>query len=252
MSDADTTTQDEPAAAPEAAAAPSEPAAAAAPAEPTDDDRLDLERGEVTDEDLDGLEAALDALDFATRRASPERLARLRGLIARAADVADQLEQGVRRPAAERTPLSDAQRARYQELVDGGVAAGERGDLPGARRLLEEAAALDPDGVDANFNLGVVYGLIAHREVSKAEFYDDYTRDEVLVEKAKLCYDRVLEAVPQHLPSLKNLATLYAMRDERDLAAGYLRRLIEVAPQDDEDRELIAEAKAQLAELESV
>lgn len=243
---------------------PAEPAKSeppASPGEPTppggiprsfggDDDLVDVARGEVTDEDLDGLEAAIDAIDFATRRATPERQTRLAALIARLQDVADQIKQGVRRPAAEAQPLSPEQQVRYQALVDEGVAAGEQGDLPLARRKLEEAVRLAPEGIDGLFNLGVVYGLIAHREIAKGEFYDDYVRDEVFVNKAKICYDRVLELDPRHLPSLKNLATLYAMREERDLARDYLRRLLEVEPQSDDDKALIEEARQQLAELQ--
>ncbi len=250
---------------PQQAAAPTQgdpmKAAPANPAEPTppggiprafggDEDTLDVARGEVTDEDLDGLEAAIDSIDFATRKATAERKARLGALIARAQDIADQIEQGVRRAPAEAQPLSAEQQARYQALVDEGVNAGEQGDLVQARKKLEEAVRLSAEGIEGLFNLGVVYGLIAHREIAKGEFYDNYVRDEVFVEKAKICYDRVLELEPQHLPSLKNLATLYAMRDERDLARDYLRRVLEVAPKDDGDKALLDEARQQLAELE--
>ncbi|MCO5167343.1 MAG: hypothetical protein M9894_13420 [Planctomycetes bacterium] len=251
---------DAPASEPASSAAPEETGAARDPGEPTppggiprafggDEDALDIARGEVTDEDLDGLEAAIDSLDFATRKAAPARQTRLEALVARLQDVTDQIRQGVRRAAPDRQPLTEEQQARYQALVDEGVAAGEGGDLPAARGKLEEAARLDPDGIDALFNLGVVYGLIAHREIAKGEFYDDYVRDEVFVEKAKICYDRVLEREPRHMASLKNLATLYAMREERDLARDYLRRLLEVAPQDDGERQLLEEARQQLAEL---
>lgn len=217
-----------------------------------DDDGLDLARGEVDDDDLAGLDAAIDAIDFATRRATPERQARLAAAIARLTDVAEQIKAGQRKPSAERAPLTDEQKARWRQLVDEGVAAGERGDLAVARGKLEDAVRLDPEGVEGLFNLGVVYGLFAHKNVAKSEFYDDYTRDEVWTERAQRFYDRVLELDPKHTPSLKNLATLYAMRDERDLAADVLRRLVALEPQDDLDRTLIAEAKAQLTELESI
>jgi tetratricopeptide (TPR) repeat protein len=166
--------------------------------------------------------------------------------------VCDQIRQGIRKGAAEGEPLTPEAQARVTGLVDEAVAAGERGELDRARAKLEEAVRLDPEGVEALFNLGVVYGLIAHREISKGEFYDNYVRDEVFVEKAKICYDRVLELDARHLPSLKNLATLYAMRDERDLAMDYLRRIIGAEAQDDGDRALVAQARQQLSELESI
>lgn len=217
-----------------------------------EDDALDVARGELNDDDLAQLEAAIDAIDFATRKATADRQARLDGLLARLQDVTEQIKQGVRKPAAERAPLTDEQKARWQAAVDEGVSAGERGDLVAARAKLEEAARLDPDGLEGLFNLGVVYGLMAHRTVAKADFYDDYTRDEVWTEKAKLCYDRCLERDPKHLPSLKNLATLYAMRDERDLAVELLKKIVGSQGATDDEKALIDEAKAQLAELESI
>lgn len=217
-----------------------------------EEDGLDIARGEVNDEDLTQLELAIDSVDFAARRATPERQARLASLVARLTDVAQQIATGQRAAGAERLPPSPEQKARWQQLLDEGVAAGERGDLDTARSRLEEAVRLDGDGAEGLFNLGVVYGLFAHKNVAKSEFFDDYTRDEVWTEKAKRCYDRVLELDPKHTPSLKNLATLYAMRDERDLAVELLKRLVAIEPGDDLDRALITEARAQLAELESI
>lgn len=217
-----------------------------------EDDLLDVARGEVSDDDLAQLEAAVDAIDFATRKASPERLERLKALVSRQQDLIDQITKGVRTPKAERQPVTPEQQARFQQLVDEGVAAGERGDLPAARKALEEAVRLAPEAIEGLFNLGVVYGLIAHREISKAEFYDSYSRDEILVGKAKNCYDRVLELEPKHLPSLKNLATLYTIRQEPDVAKEYLKRLLEVAPQTDDDKAILEEARQQLAELDSI
>jgi len=234
--DAKATSDDEPAAADDPALADSSP-------------DLDVDRGEVSDEDLDTLEQAVDTLDFATRQATPERLQRLDSLLARLTDIRAQVGAKVRRHQPAHEPLSAEDRARAERLIDDGVAAGERRRLEEAMRKLEEAVELDPEGLDALFNLGVVYGLMAHMNMAKAEFYDSYVRDEVYVEKAQIQYDRVLEVEPEHLGALNNLATLCSIRDERDLARKYLERMVDVTPETDEQKKLVEGAKLQLKEL---
>ncbi len=215
-------------------------------------DSLDLARGEVNDEDLDALEAAVNSVDLATRNATPERLERLTALQARLADIAAQIREGRRRPMDEPPALTADELQRYQQLVDEGVAAGERGDLHTALQTLEDAVRTNPDGMEGLFNLGVVYGLVAHKNITKAEFYDDYTRDEVFVERAQICYDKVLEHDANHLPSLNNLATLYSMRDNREAAVPLLKRIVEITPETEEEKHIVAAAQQQLDELESI
>src|SRR5438552_14730304 len=68
---------------------------------------LDLARGELDDEDLRALEQAVEAVDFAARRATPERLARLKATAARLASLCEQFEKGVRTRDADAPPLSE-------------------------------------------------------------------------------------------------------------------------------------------------
>jgi tetratricopeptide (TPR) repeat protein len=177
---------------------------------------------------------------------------RLEALSSRLADVIEQIKAGVRKAATEPDELSEEALQICQNLVDQGIAAGEKGNLQEARGYLEEAVRLNPDGLDALFNLGVVYGLLAHHNIARAEFYDDYVRDEVFVERAKICYDHLLELEPDHIPSLNNLATLYSVRDERGQAIPLLKRIIGIEAKTDDEKALIASAKSQLSELESI
>ena len=215
------------------------------------DDDLDLDRGELSDDDLDILETAIGSVDFATRRATSERLQRLTSLQDRLGDVVEQIRAGKRRQQ-ERSEPTEADLDRAQQLVDEGISAGEKGDLDQAMKTLEEAVRLDPDGIDALFNLGVVYGLLAHKNIAKAEFYDDYTRDEVFTEKARICYDRVLEQDAEHLPSLNNLATLASMRDNREEAMRILQQIVGIAPKGPDDQAIVAAAREQLADIDSI
>jgi len=212
-------------------------------------DSLDLSRGVVDEQDLNGLLDAVDALDFATRRASEEHLTQLRSLHARLGNVIEQISRGERASLPDQEPLTAEQEARYETLVDQGLDAGRARNLDAALKALQEAVRVNPEGIDGLFNLGVVYGLVAHKNITTAEFYDDYTRDEIYVEKARICYDHVLDIEPNHLPSLNNLATLYSMRDDSEAAKGYLNRILEVEPSTDVERHILAEAREQLKEL---
>ncbi|HBP22301.1 MAG TPA: hypothetical protein DEA08_31525 [Planctomycetes bacterium] len=215
-------------------------------------DTLDIARGDIDDADLGQLEEALNVIDFATRRASPERLAALKAMHGRLGDLIDQIERGERTARPEAEPLTDEIEARYASLIDQGLEAGQKRNFADAQQLFEEAVLINPEGIDGLFNLGVVYGFLAHHNIAKAEFYDDYTRDEIFLEKARICYDSVLNLEPDHLPSLNNLATLYSMRDDSERAIDYLERIVAATPADDREKALIAEAQVQLDELKSL
>ena len=215
-------------------------------------DTLDIARGDVDDQDLAQLEEALNSIDFATRRASPERMAALKAMHGRFGDLIDQIERGERAPRPEAEPLTDEIEARYASLIDQGLEAGQKRNFADAQLLFEEAVLINPEGIDGLFNLGVVYGFLAHHNIAKAEFYDDYTRDEIYLEKARICYDSVLNLEEDHLPSLNNLATLYSLREDRERAIDYLERIVAATPADEREQELIAEARVQLDELKSL
>ena len=68
---------------------------------------LDLARGEITDDDIATLEQAVDQIDFASRKATPDRLARLRSIALRLSSLAEQVEKGVRTRDPDAPPLSD-------------------------------------------------------------------------------------------------------------------------------------------------
>ncbi len=170
-------------------------------------------------------------------------MARLRALHARLGDLIEQVEKGVRK-RSERPPIAAADEERYKALVEEGVALGEATKLPEALEKLEAALRLDPEGIEALFNLGVLYGLLAHANIAKGEFYDSHVRDEVWTEKAVFCYERALELDPENVHALNNVATLYALRDERDLAIETLKRSLALAPEQ-------ADVKRHLEELES-
>jgi tetratricopeptide (TPR) repeat protein len=181
-------------------------------------------------------------VDFAARRATPERLEKLRALSARLADVVEQIAKGVRTRSPER-PVSPEDEKRYEELVASGVAMAEKGDLDGARQKLEAAVTIDPEEPSGLFNLGVLYGKLAEVETTRGDFFGSHVPDEVYAEKAVFCYERVLELDPKNARALTNVAAMYDLRGEADLAKDALKRALEIDPNE-------TVAKEHLAELE--
>jgi tetratricopeptide (TPR) repeat protein len=197
---------------------------------------LDLARGDLTDDDLATLEAAIDQIDFASRRATPERLERLKAMGVRLADVVEQIGQGVRKRSEAHTLTPDEEK-RYEELVSAGVAHAEKGELDKAREKLEAAVTLDPDEPSGLFNLGVLYGKLMEVAATKGDFYSSHVPDEVFAEKAAFCFERVIELDPKSAVALTNLAALYDIRGREDMARESLKRALEIDPNEAKARE---------------
>lgn len=232
-------------AAPIAGAPATAPTAAEASAAEAEDEKaerdaleaLDLARGDVNDDDLETLEQAVDQIDFAARRATPERLAQLRTLSSRMADLIEQIAAGVRKRAQDRAPLTPDEEARYDSLVREGIELGEKGDLDRARTKLEAAVVIDPEESSGLFNLGVVYGRLAEAASQKGNFYVSHVPDEVFAEKSVFCYERVLELEPKNTAALVNVAAVYDLRGETDLAKEMLQKVLAIDPHNEKARE---------------
>jgi len=209
---------------------------------PDDEDKaLDLARSDLTDEDLDDLEQAINEIDFAARRAAPDRLERLRWLSTRLADVVEQIGQGIRRRSETQRPLSKEEEERYDILVAEGVKLAEKGELDKARQKLEQAARIDPDEPSGLFNLGVLYGKLMD---AAAPQFTAHAYDEVYADKAAFCFERTFELDPQNAQALTNLAAIYDIRGWTGLAKEALKKALEIDPKEEK-------ARAHLAELES-
>jgi tetratricopeptide (TPR) repeat protein len=200
---------------------------------------LDLARGEVNEDDLRDLEAAIDELDFAARRAEPACLDRLKALSARLQDLIEQIGKGVRKRSDD-APLTPEDEQRYEKLVSDGVASAEKGELDKAREALEAAVRMDPEEPSGLFNLGVLYGKLG--EGAKGGFYGTtHGFDEVYAEKAAFCFERVLELDPRNASALVNLAAIHDVRGNEEGARDALSRALEIDPNDQTAREHMAE-----------
>jgi len=118
----------------------------------------------------------------------------------------------------------------YSDLVTRGIALAEDKEFAEAIRLLELAVELDDTQPDAHYNLGVIYGLLAMSDLKHEDYFEDHVDEEILLQNAIEHYQAALEADPTHIPAHNNLATIFALHGERELAAFELETSLGLDP----------------------
>lgn len=131
----------------------------------------------------------------------------------------------------------------YDGLVERAVELAEREKHAEAIECLKKAIELDDDRPEAHYNLAVVYGLLAMGDVAIEELFDDHVDDEILFQNAVEEYQRVLEIEPGHIPAHNNLATIFALHGERDLAIQELELSLDLDPDQPEVREQLEDLR---------
>lgn len=129
----------------------------------------------------------------------------------------------------------------YSDLVSRGIALAEDKEFAEAIRLLELAAELDESQPDAFYNLGVVYGLLAMSDLNHEDYFEDHVDEEILLQNAIEYYQRAIEAEPCHVPAHNNLATIFALHGERELALHELEVSLELEPNQPDIRQQLEE-----------
>ena len=132
----------------------------------------------------------------------------------------------------------------FDELASKGLQLLEsKGDLLDACRLLERALAIHTDDAEVAYGLGVAYGLLALRALSTApaSLLDSSAAAEALAARAILCYQRAVDLDPGNAQPWNNLATLYALRGDRELAVEALKRSLQAEPGQPNVRERLEE-----------
>ena len=127
--------------------------------------------------------------------------------------------------------------ADYDELVARGVELAEEEDYAEAIRVLQQAAALDDGRVDAHYNLGVVYGLLAMSDLDLEDYFEDKVDEEIFLQNALEEYQHVLEIDPNHVAAHNNLATVCALHGDVDQAMRELQLSLDLDPNQPEVRE---------------
>jgi tetratricopeptide (TPR) repeat protein len=135
----------------------------------------------------------------------------------------------------------------FEELAERGMTLlSDNGDLSAALEALERANAIRSDDPDVSYALGVIYGQRALFELGRTvrALLTDGTSTESLLAKSIFCYQRAIELDPRRAEPWRNLATLYAIRGDRELAIESLKRSLQIAPDQPEIRERLEELGA--------
>jgi len=133
----------------------------------------------------------------------------------------------------------------YDQLVSLGVELAEREQFSEAIEVLRQAIGLDEEGVAAHYNLAVLYGLLAMGDLRVEDYFEDHVDEQILLQNAIEEYQRVLEIDPAHLSSHNNLATIFALHGEADLAIQELECSLGLDPEQPEAREQLAELRGE-------
>ena len=133
----------------------------------------------------------------------------------------------------------------FESLVQRGAEAMRARRLEEALELFERALALRSDDPEALYGAGTVYGLRAlERLRENPSLLEDRTPAESDLAKAILSYQRVAELDPGFFEALNNLATLYTIIGDRELAVDAFKRSLEASPDQPEVRERLEELGA--------
>ena len=137
----------------------------------------------------------------------------------------------------------------YEILLERGIRLGEQKAYKEALAALAKVVEMRPDDPEAHYNLGVLYGTLAAEAINPTNIFEgaeaDILDEEIWTEKAIFEYQAALDLDPDNYHALNNIATLYALRQETDLAIDTLKRSLEKNPHQED----IAK---ELEELESI
>ncbi|MBN1620720.1 tetratricopeptide repeat protein [candidate division WOR-3 bacterium] len=106
----------------------------------------------------------------------------------------------------------------------------------------------DAGSSEGHYNLGVLYGMIFLKDMTYEELWEEVTDEEIWFEKAEIAYQTAIELDPNNFHAMRNLATLYAERNQKEDALALLAKILEKSP-DDEYKEKIRE---QIKDIEAI
>ena len=142
---------------------------------------------------------------------------------------------------------SEMTQKEVKEHLVRGVQLAQAGDIAGAEDAFSACIAAEPSHAAANFNLGI---LLANRNawleaeaalvrsISTQATIKNVTAYAELLEKtnrradAARCYTDILNAVPEHAPTLRCLATLYSRTTNRAKSREFSKRAWDAEPAD--------------------
>lgn len=115
-----------------------------------------------------------------------------------------------------------------------------------AEKVWEQAGK--KGSAEAFYNLGVLYGMIYFKDISEDQLWEIHSDEEMWFEKAEIAYQATLDLDPRNIHAMKNMASLYAERGQKEDSLALLERIIKIS--DDED--LIKDIKEEIEEIKSL
>jgi Flp pilus assembly protein TadD len=126
-------------------------------------------------------------------------------------------------------------------LTELGMGYLNQGNYEQAEKTWEKAGNLG--SAEALYNLGVLYGMVYLQDISEDELWELHSDEEVWFEKAEIAYQSSLDIDPKNIHALKNLATLYMERGQKEDALTLLRKILEYSVDDDYRKKVEEEIK---------
>ncbi|KQC15197.1 MAG: hypothetical protein APR63_12510 [Desulfuromonas sp. SDB] len=96
---------------------------------------------------------------------------------------------------------------------------------------------------EAMYNLGVLYGMVYLQDIAEDELWEDHSDEEMWFEKAEIAYQDALDIDPKNIHAMKNLATLYMERGQREDALTLLKKILQYCSDEDFRKKVEEEIK---------
>ena len=129
------------------------------------------------------------------------------------------------------------------QLKEEAYQAAEKGDLHKAVELYEKASLLCSEDADIFYYLGVAYGELALRDISREELWEDKTDEEDYFENAVKNLLKAAEMAPKNYHAWNNLGLLYKALDWDDKAAEAFERSLKIEPGQEDIMEILNDLK---------
>ncbi|MBN1150608.1 tetratricopeptide repeat protein [candidate division WOR-3 bacterium] len=133
-----------------------------------------------------------------------------------------------------------------EDMINSGLSYIEEKKYKEAEELFKKAA--ESGSSEANYNLGVLYGMVYLKDLTYEEMWEENSDLEIWFERAELAYQTAIELDKKNIHAMRNLATLYAERNQKEDALTLLRKVLEISQDEDYNQHI----KDQMGDVEAM
>ena len=126
-----------------------------------------------------------------------------------------------------------------ETILELAYAYAEKGDYKKAAKYYKKAVEKDEKNGEAYYNLGVLYGRIALKDISVDELWEDKSDEEVAFNSAVNYYLKAIEIDKKNYHAYNNLGILYKAFDWHDKAKECFEKSLEINPEQENIKELL-------------